>query len=139
MDTASGILTGSELPKSCAVTDFPTENRSESTGTSGEALAHVKRGALLVNIGRGGLLDDEAAIEALRDGRLGGAALDVFTSEPLDPGSPYWDLPTVIVTPHLSGAMEDYWTPLVALFAGNLRRFERGEPLMNVVDKAAGY
>jgi phosphoglycerate dehydrogenase-like enzyme len=104
-----------------------------------EALAHVKRGALLVNIGRGGLLDDEAAIEALRDGRLGGAALDVFTSEPLDPGSPYWDLPTVIVTPHLSGAMEDYWTPLVALFAGNLRRFERGEPLMNVVDKAAGY
>jgi phosphoglycerate dehydrogenase-like enzyme len=104
-----------------------------------EALAHVKRGALLVNIGRGRLLDDEAVIEALRDGRLGGAALDVFTREPLDPDSAYWDLPNVIVTPHLSGAMEDYWTPLVALFTENLRRFEKGEPLINVVDKTAGY
>ncbi len=102
-------------------------------------LAVVKRGALLVNIARGKLLDDEAVVSALRDGRLGGAALDVFTREPLDPASPYWDLPNVIVTPHTSGAMEDYWTPLVALFSENLRRFERGQPLLNVVDKAAGY
>ena len=57
----------------------------------------VKRGALLVNIGRGQLLDDDAVIEALQDGRLGGAALDVFEREPLDPSSPYWDLPNVIV------------------------------------------
>ena len=104
-----------------------------------EALAHVKRGASLINIGRGQLVDDEAVVEALRDGRLGGAALDVFTREPLPADSPYWDLPNVIVTPHMSGAMEDYWTPLVALFAENLRRFEKGEPLVNVVDKAAGY
>lgn len=104
-----------------------------------EALAHVKRGALLINIGRGRLIDDTAVIEALRDGRLGGAALDVFTREPLDPASAYWDLPNVIVTPHLSGAMEDYWTPLVALFAENLRRLESGQPLLNVVDKQAGY
>jgi phosphoglycerate dehydrogenase-like enzyme len=53
--------------------------------------------------------------------------------------SPYWDLPNVIVTPHTSGAMEDYWTPLVALFSENLRRFEAGEPLLNAVDKLAGY
>ncbi len=104
-----------------------------------DALAHVKRGAWLINIGRGQLVDDDALIEALRDGRLGGAALDVFRREPLPPDSPYWDLPNVIVTPHLSGAMEDYWTPLVGLFAENLRRFEKGEPLINVVDKAAGY
>ena len=104
-----------------------------------EALAHVKPGALLINIGRGRLIDDEAVIEALRSGALGGAALDVFTREPLDPASPYWDLPNVIVTPHVSGAMEDYWTPLVALFSENLRRFEQGEPLINVVDKSAGY
>jgi phosphoglycerate dehydrogenase-like enzyme len=104
-----------------------------------DALGHVKRGAFLVNVGRGGLIDDAAVIEALRDGRLGGAALDVFTREPLDPSSPYWDLPNVIVTPHISGGMEDYWTPLVGLFAENLRRFERGEPLLNVVDKRAGY
>ena len=99
----------------------------------------VKRGALLVNIARGKLIDDDAVIEALRDGRLGGAALDVFTREPLDSSSPYWSLPNVIVTPHTSGAMQDYWTPLVGLFAENLRRFERDAPLLNVVDKQAGY
>jgi phosphoglycerate dehydrogenase-like enzyme len=104
-----------------------------------DALAHVKRGAWLINISRGQLVDDEALIEALRDGRLGGAALDVFTREPLAADSPYWDLPNVIVTPHVSGAMEDYWTPLVGLFAENLRRFETDQPLLNVVDKSAGY
>ena len=102
-------------------------------------LDRIKRGALLVNIARGKLVDDDAVIAALRDGRLGGAALDVFSEEPLDPSSPYWELPNVIVTPHTSGAMQDYWTPLVALFADNLRRFERGESLRNVVDKMAGY
>jgi D-2-hydroxyacid dehydrogenase (NADP+) len=104
-----------------------------------EALDRIKRGAFLVNVGRGKLVDDDAVIEALKDGRLGGAALDVFTREPLDADSPYWDLPNVIITPHMSGAMEDYWTPLVHLFADNLRRFERGETLRNIVDKRAGY
>jgi phosphoglycerate dehydrogenase-like enzyme len=102
-------------------------------------LDRIKRGALLVNIARGKLVDDAAVIAALGDGRLGGAALDVFSQEPLDPASPYWDLPNVIVTPHTSGAMQDYWTPLVSLFSDNLRRFERGESLRNVVDKVAGY
>jgi phosphoglycerate dehydrogenase-like enzyme len=104
-----------------------------------EALAHVKRGAFLINIGRGKLIDDDAVVEALTSGQLGGVALDVFTREPLDAESPYWDQPNVIVTPHMSGAMEDYWTPLVALFEENLRRFERGAALLNVVDKQAGY
>jgi phosphoglycerate dehydrogenase-like enzyme len=104
-----------------------------------EALRQVKRGALLINVGRGKLIDDDAVIQALNDGRLGGAALDVFTKEPLDPASPYWDVANVIVTPHTSGAMEDYWTPLVALFSENLRRFEAGQPLLNVIDKQAGY
>ena len=104
-----------------------------------DALAHIKRGAWLINISRGRLVDDDAVIDALRDGRLGGAALDVFTREPLPADSPYWDLPNVIVTPHVSGAMEDYWTPLVGLFAENLRRFENGQPLLNIVDKSAGY
>jgi phosphoglycerate dehydrogenase-like enzyme len=104
-----------------------------------EALKGVKRGALLINVGRGKLIDDDAVVEALKDGRLGGAALDVFSKEPLDSGSPYWDLPNVVVTPHISGAMEDYWTPLVALFSENLRRFDAGQPLLNVIDKQAGY
>jgi len=104
-----------------------------------DTLGVMKRGAFLINIGRGKLIDDDAVAAALRTGQLGGAALDVFTREPLDPASPFWDLPNVIVTPHMSGAMEDYWTPLVALFAENLRRFEQGQPLLNVVDKRAGY
>jgi phosphoglycerate dehydrogenase-like enzyme len=99
----------------------------------------MRRGAFLVNIGRGKLVDDDALVEALGSGRLGGAALDVFTREPLDRASPYWDLPNVIVTPHTSGAMEDYWTPLIALFSENIRRFEQGRPLLNTVDKGAGY
>lgn len=99
----------------------------------------MKRGALLINVARGKLLDDQAVVAALRDGRLGGAALDVFAREPLDASSPYWDLPNVIITPHTAGAMRDYWTPLVSLFIENLGRFERGEPLVNVVDKDLGY
>jgi phosphoglycerate dehydrogenase-like enzyme len=102
-------------------------------------LSLMKRGAFLVNVGRGGLVDDEALVAALRTGHLGGAALDVFAEEPLPASSPYWDLPNVIVTPHTSGTMEDYWDQLVSLFSENLRRFEAGLPLLNVVDKLAGY
>ena len=99
----------------------------------------IKHGALLINVARGKMIDDAAVVAALRDGRLGGAALDVFSEEPLPASSPYWDMANVIVTPHVSGALRDYWTPLVALFSENLRRFERGEPLLNLVDKSAGY
>ena len=102
-------------------------------------IAQMKPGAFLINIGRGQLIDDDAVVDGLESGRLGGAALDVFVREPLDSASPYWDLPTVIVTPHTSGALEDYWTPLIALFSDNLRRFEQGQPLLNLVDKSAGY
>ena len=102
-------------------------------------IAAMKHGAFLINVARGKLIDDAALVEALEDGRVGGAALDVFTTEPLDRESPYWDLPNVIVTPHTSGAMQDYWTPLIDLFAENLRRFESGRPLLNVVDKVLGY
>jgi phosphoglycerate dehydrogenase-like enzyme len=102
-------------------------------------VAAMKRGAFLVNIGRGKLVVDQAIVDGLASGQIGGAALDVFTHEPLDPSSPYWDARNVIVTPHVSGAMPDYWTPLVALFAENLRRFDRGERLINEVNKSVGY
>jgi phosphoglycerate dehydrogenase-like enzyme len=112
----------------------------ETSGLIGaREVSQMKRGALLVNVGRGKLVVDEAIVDGLRTGQIGGAALDVFAQEPLDPDSPYWDLPNVIITPHTSGAMEDYYTPLVALFTENLRRFEQGRPLVNVVDKSAGY
>src|SRR5262249_62000768 len=102
-------------------------------------LAWMKRGAFLINVARGTLVHDDALIRALASGHLGGAALDVFADEPLAPVSPYWDLPNVIVTPHISGATAESWTSLVELFSENLRRLERGEPLLNVIDKHAGY
>jgi len=142
-DGVEAVWTPDRLPDLLAQSDvvvLAAPHTPETKRLIGRAqIDRMKRGALLVNIARGKLVDDEALIEALRDGRLGGAALDVFSQEPLEPSSPYWDLPNVIITPHTSGAMKDYWTPLVALFADNLRRFEKGEPLLNVVDKVAGY
>jgi len=127
------------LASSDVVVIAAPNTRSTDRLIGAREIAVMRRGALLINISRGTIVDDAALVAALRSGHLGGAALDVFAREPLHPSSPYWDLPNVIVTPHTSGAMADYWTPLVALFCENLRRFESGRPLLNVVDKEAGY
>jgi len=102
-------------------------------------LARLKPGARLVNVGRGALVDEPALIEALRSGRVAGAALDVMATEPLPPESPLWTLPEVIVTPHVSGLGPRYWERALELFAANLERWLAGEPLLGRVDKAAGY
>ncbi len=102
-------------------------------------LRRMKRDALLVNVARGKLVCEEALADALAQGVLGGAALDVFDHEPLDPASRLWDAPNVVITPHTSALRADYWALAADLFAANLRRYERGEPLTNLVDKAAGY
>jgi phosphoglycerate dehydrogenase-like enzyme len=102
-------------------------------------LAAMSRDAILVNVSRGQLVDEAALVDALRRGAIGGAALDVFRDEPLPPEHPLWTLPNVLITPHTAGFRTDHWDAAVALFADNLRRFDRGEPLLNVVDKQAGY
>ena len=102
-------------------------------------LALMKPGAILVNVSRGKLVDEAALVRALTQGRLRGAALDVFEHEPLDPGSPLWHRPDVLITPHVSGFHADYWPQATQLFVDNLRRFVAGQPLANVVDKQAGY
>lgn len=102
-------------------------------------LALMKRDALLLNVSRGKLVNEAALIEALEAGRIGGAALDVFEHEPLDTDSPLWAMPNVLITPHTSGTRPDHWDAATDLFAENLRRFEGGRPLLNVVDKQAGY
>lgn len=104
-----------------------------------DALAAMHAEAVLINVSRGQLIDEDALAAALSRGRLGGAGLDVFDHEPLDPNSPLWGLPNVIITPHTAAVRTDHWDVATELFAENLRRFERGEPLLNVVDKAAGY
>lgn len=104
-----------------------------------QALAAMKPGAVLVNVSRGGLVDEAALAEALHTGHLGGAALDVFHHEPLDASHPLWQIPNLLITPHTAGSRPDHWDAATDLFAANLRRFERQEPLLNVVDKHAGY
>jgi phosphoglycerate dehydrogenase-like enzyme len=99
----------------------------------------MKPGAVLVNLGRGALVDEVALVAALREGRIAGAALDVVGREPLEPGSPLWDLPNVILTPHVGGLGPGHWEGAVRQFAGNLARYRAGQPLRNVVDKRAGY
>lgn len=113
---------------------------AETRGMIGrEQVRAMKRDAILINVSRGKLVkEDELAAELAR-GTIAGAALDVFDHEPLDPASPLWDLPNVVITPHTSAFREDYWRLAVDLFASNLARYQRGEPLVNVVDKEAGY
>jgi phosphoglycerate dehydrogenase-like enzyme len=109
-------------------------------GLIGEAeLARMKQDAMLVNVSRGSLVDEDALVRALRAGALAGAALDVFREEPLGAGDPIWDVPNLLITPHVSGFRRDHWDAALALFVENRRRFAAGEPLLNVVDKKAGY
>jgi phosphoglycerate dehydrogenase-like enzyme len=113
---------------------------ADTAGMFGAAeFARMKPGARFVNLGRGALVDEPALVGALRSGRLAGAALDVFAEEPLPSGSPLWELPEVILTPHISGLGPRYWERAMEQFRDNLRRYLAGEPLVNVVDKRAGY
>ncbi len=104
-----------------------------------EQLEWMKPGAVLVNVGRGGLVDEAALVEALQEGRLRGAALDTFAFEPLPPESPLWGLPNVLLSPHVAGSFRGYMDRVVELFCDNLKRYVAGEPLRNVVDREAGY
>ena len=103
------------------------------------AIAAMKRDAWLINVARGRLIDDTALLRALRDNRIGGAALDTFRDEPLPQSSPYWELPNVILTPHTAWSSARVLDRSIDLFCDNLVRFSRGEELRNVVDPAAGY
>ncbi len=104
-----------------------------------EELGRMRRSAYLFNIGRGGLIDQEALIAALREGRIAGAGLDVTEPEPLPPDSPLWDLPNVIITGHTAANTPLLWERGIELVADNVRRFLAGEELRNVVDTKAGY
>ncbi len=96
-------------------------------------------GAFLLNAGRGGSIDTEALIAALKDGRVRGAGLDVTDPEPLPDGHPLWSLPNVVITPHYAGVHPGYNEEAFDVFCGNLARWVKGQPLQYVVDRSAGY
>lgn len=108
-----------------------------------KTLVCVNPNALLVNVGRGSLIDENALAAALKDGRLFGAVLDVFAQEPLSESSPLWDLPNVFVTPHISGKSFGH-SPLIErkiaqICAENINRFVAGKPVVNIIHKEIGY
>jgi len=99
----------------------------------------MKPSAYFFNLGRGPVVDEQALIAALREKRLAGAGLDVFETEPLPADSPLWEIPNVIISPHTSASSPRQQQRVVAGFIENLARYLAGQPLLNVVDKAAGY
>jgi D-2-hydroxyacid dehydrogenase (NADP+) len=109
-------------------------------GLIGERLLRrMKSSAILVNIGRGGLVQEPALVRALREGWIGGACLDVFGTEPLSPTNPLWGMPNVVLTPHVAGLHPDYMARSADIFLDNLKRYLAGKPLLNEVDLQAGY
>jgi phosphoglycerate dehydrogenase-like enzyme len=103
------------------------------------AFAAMPRRARFYDVGRGDTVDEPALVEALRTGSISGAALDVVATEPLTAESPLWTMPNVIVSPHISGDAEGWEHRAVAVFVENARRFAAGDPLVNEVDKRAGF
>lgn len=126
-----------------ANSDFVVMSTPLTPGTvrlmSRERIAMLKPQAVLINIGRGGTLDQDALVDALRTNRIRGAALDVFENEPLSPEHPLWQLDNILISPHTADHTEDSHLRAMRFFLENLRRFRTGESLENVVDKVEQY
>ena len=113
---------------------------AETRGIIGEReLRAMKPEAYLINVARGAVVDEDTLVRALQEGWIAGAGLDVFTREPLPQDSRLWELPNVILSPHISGLMPDYMEHATKLFCENLRRYKAGKRLLHLVNKAKGY
>lgn len=145
VDGVDELLTAAEgLARLLAESDFLTVAAALTGETraliGAEGLARMKSTAWLINIARGGLVDEPALIAALQSGQIAGACLDVFAQEPLPTDSPLWNLPNVYIAPHNSpGGDPNLHARQKEIFLDNLARFARGEALRNVVDPTRGY
>jgi phosphoglycerate dehydrogenase-like enzyme len=99
----------------------------------------LPRGAFLLNVSRGGILDEQALLKHLRNGHIRGCVLDVFASEPLDKGHPFWDERSVLITPHVSAVTDRFWEREIDLIVGNIELYLQGDRLRNVVNLEVGY
>jgi phosphoglycerate dehydrogenase-like enzyme len=131
------------LPELLAQSDFVAIAAPHTPETvklfNAERLKQMKRSAYLINIGRGVIVDLAALVEALQAGTIAGAALDVFETEPLPADHPLWRMPNVLLTPHVAGASPRIAERHLGVLLENIRRFTRGEPLVNVVNKALWF
>ena len=147
VDPAEGlppwVLPAEKLDEVLAQADIVTLCVPATPATKGmigaRQLGFMRPGAVLVNVARGDVVDDAALVAALQQEKLAGAALDVFTQEPLPPESPYWGLPNVLATGHVAGLFEGYDDAVVDLFVANLGHYLAREPLINEVDRRTGY
>ena len=137
------LLPAAQLQKLMSESDYvvvATPLTHETRGLVGEnELQAMKPTAYIINIARGGIIDEEALIRALQEKRIAGAGLDVVATEPLPPDSPLWDFENVIITPHVSGGMEDYMGKATDIFCENIKRYLKGDRLINVIDRKKGY
>ncbi len=137
------LLPPSDLPRMLRESDFLIiclPGTPETLGLVGEEqIRQMKRGSYILNVGRGGIVDEVALVSALRDGHLAGAALDVFAREPLPPDSPLWSEPRLLMTAHVAGNSLLYEERATDLFLENLRRYLDGQDLLNVYDPDRGY
>jgi phosphoglycerate dehydrogenase-like enzyme len=132
-----------DLPRLAAESDCLVIAAPHTAATAGvvtrAVLERLPVGAVVVNVSRGSLLDETALLELLEGGRLRGAALDVFGTEPLPEAHPFWRHPRVLVSPHVSAVTSRFWERESALMVENIERYLGGQPLRNVVDFDAGY
>lgn len=137
------VFLPSGLPELLAESDFvicslPLTEETHHLLTLKE-FGQMKPSAFFVNVGRGAVVKEDDLIIALRDGKIKGAGLDVFEKEPLDPESPLWEMPNVLITAHYAGTDEAGFRKSFAIFMDNLVRLRDGKPLVNVVNKELGY
>lgn len=135
--------TGAQLHELMAVSDYlllALPLTPHTRGMIGAAeIGAMKSNAVLINVGRGPVVDEPALIQALQSGRIRGAALDVFTVEPLPAGHCFYKMDNVLVSPHTADRVEGFLDPAADAFLENLGRFLKGQPLDHIVDKHAGY
>jgi phosphoglycerate dehydrogenase-like enzyme len=137
------VLNSDRIDEMLAVADYvvlavPVTPRTTAL-MNAERLAKMKPDSCVINVGRGPLIDEGALAVSLRAGKVRGAALDVFTKEPLPADSPLWDLENLLITPHTAALTEQLWDRQYALLHENLTRFLAAQPLLAVVDKGKGY
>jgi phosphoglycerate dehydrogenase-like enzyme len=133
----------SEVHRMLADSDYVVLSSALTAETRGlidaDALASMKPSAVLINVSRGEVVDEDALAAALRDGTIAGAALDVAVREPLPADHPLWSLDNIVITPHISGRVADLYALATEIFCDNLARYGAGEALRNQVDPARGY